>query len=60
MLQNLLRLFQPLTGALKRVNNLWELSKYEPKELFGGEAILKKPYKPNKKLAKIIELWLPP
>lgn len=56
MLQNLLRLFQLPMAAWKRVNNLWELSKYEPKELFGGEAILKKPYKPNKKLATIIEL----
>lgn len=56
MLQNLLRLFLLPMVVWKRARNLIELSKYEPKELFGGEAILKKPYKPNKKLAKIIEL----
>lgn len=56
MLQNLLRLFLLPMVVWKRLNNLWELSRYGPKELFGGEAILKKPYKPNKKLATIIEL----
>lgn len=56
MLHNLLLLFQLPMAAWKRLSNLVELSKYEPKELFGGEAILKKPYKPNKKLATIIEL----
>lgn len=56
MLPSPLRLFLLPKAAWKRLSNLVELSKYEPKELFGGEAILKKPYKPNKKLAKIIEL----
>ena len=46
-----------MAGLLKRLRNLWELSKYEPKNLYGDEAILKKPYKPSpQKLAKIIEL----
>ena len=56
MLQNLLHSSQPKTGVLRRLKNLWVISGYDLRPLGNGDAILKKPYKPNKKLATIIEL----